>query len=243
MATITKPQLVSFAPNVRNAGGDLIIAMPVSNLGLQTAERVYITSLTLGSAGRKSPQSFPASIGDIAFEGRGSIDARFDARSLVPGTRVLLTVRGTIGRIAPQGFTISRYITIPAAGPEPVRLLRARVRVALGAGTWEYTIYNDEPAGSRFDIAGFHLDVVAPLGLISSPPGWIAETDSIHYVAWYVGDENGPRVQPGASLSGFGIQSATSRSEATAYNLVSWDASAHMAGPVSMDAVLSPMRP
>lgn len=243
MVTITKPQIVSSAPSVSNDGTDVMISLPLTNLGTQSAERIYVTGITLGSAVRKSPQSFPLFIGNIAFEGAGHIGARFDARGVTTGARVLLTVRGTYGRSVAQGFTISRYVIVPPAAPYPVRELRSRVRATLSPASWAYTIYNDEPVGSSYEIAAFHLDVVAPLGLVSSPPGWIAETDSLSYVAWYVADETVGRVRPGASLSGFAIQSATSRSEATPYNLISWDPAAHTAGPVGLDTVLSPMRP
>lgn len=244
MATVsTKPQLVSAAPSIANTGADLIVSVPVTNLGQAVAERVYVTDISLGAVPRTSPKNFPVYVGELAFEALGNVGARFSAASLAVGGRYLLTIRGTHGRAPAVGFTISRYVVIPAAVPDAVVTLRARVGVALAGASWSYTVYNDEPAGAPFEIAAFHLDVVAPLGMISSPPGWIAETDALTYVAWFTGDESVPRIKPGSALAGFAIQSATTRSEATPYSLISWNTQTNQAGPVGLDTVLSPMRP
>ena len=244
MATVlTKPQIISANPSTTNTGADLTISVPVTNLGQTTANRVYITDISLGIVPRITPKNFPVSIGNLAFESLGNVNAKFDARGLAVGSRQLLTIRGTYNRNPAVAFTISRYINVPAAQAAPVVTLASHVGVALGPANWAYTVFNDEPAGSALDIVAFHLDVVAPIGLITSPPGWNAETDNLTYVAWITTDESVPRIQPGASLSGFAIQSATARSESTPLSLISWNRQTNSAGPVGLDTVLSPMRP
>jgi len=244
MATVlTTPQIVSGNPSLTNTGEDLTVSVPVTNLGQTTANRVYITDITLGTVPRITPKNFPVYIGNLAFESLGNVGARFDARGLAVGSRQLLTIRGTYDRSPVIAFAISRYITIPVVEPAPVVTLRSHVGVALGPATWSYTVYNDEPGGSTLDIVAFHLDVVAPIGLITAPPGWIAETDNLTYVAWIASDVSTPRVKAGASLSGFSIQSATTRSESTSFSLMSWNSATDTAGPVGIDTVLSPMRP
>lgn len=239
----TKPQLVSASPHIVNTGTDLEISLPVTNLGQATASRIYITDLTLGAVRRTGPAHLPLHIGNLAFEGRTNVGIKFSARGLAAGARYLLTVRGTFGSAPVTAFTISRYITVPAVSVSAVITLRSHISVALGPASWSYTVHNTEASGSPLEIAAFHLDIAAPLGLISSPPGWVAETDSRTYVAWFTSDPAVPRIAAGASLSGFAIQSATTRSESTAYSLVSWNRVTGSAGPVGLNTVLSPMRP
>lgn len=244
MATVlTKPQIISATPSMTNTGSDLTISVPVTNLGQITATRVYITEISLGAVPRITPTNFPVSIGNLAFESLGNVNAKFDARGLVVGSRQLLTIRGSYDRDPAIAFTISRYINVPAVEAAPAISLRSHVGVALGTATWAYIVFNDEPGGSALDIVAFHLDVVAPVGLITSPPGWNVETDNLTYVGWITADDSVPRIKPGASLSGFAIQSATARSESTPLSLISWNRQTNMAGPVGLDTVLSPMRP
>lgn len=241
MATApAKPQLTTGNATVLNTGDELIVSVTVANLGTAPAAKVVLTGATLGAARRLSPQNFPVYIGDLQTEASNHIGARFSTSGLATGQQYLLTLRGTYQAGGTQGFAVNRYLTIPAAAPYITPRLRSHVSVVLGNATWTYTVHNDEPAGSPLYIAAFHLDIVAPATVTGTPPDWQAESDLMTYAGWIAADAH---IAPQQSLGGFEIQSPTARSESTAYSLISWDHSRDLAGPVGLDAVLSPARP
>lgn len=242
--TAIKASLVTNDPNLFFSGAELAISIPVSNVGDGTADQVFVTAITLGTATRTSPAQFPVYVGSLAPGATGAVNARFDGRLMAAGQRYLLTIRGTFGKPA-LGFTVSRYVQVPPAEPFPVTLLRSHVSVLVEPAQWSYTLYNDEASGSALYIAAFSLDIVAPISVLASPPGWQVESDFISYVGWFATDTAAPfpnHVAPGASLGGFRIQSATARSESTSYLLGSLDHGTAKAGIVGMDVVLSPAR-
>lgn len=248
MATlISAPKLVSFTPVFYSAGGQLYISLPIGNAGTAAAPSVYVTGITLGPAPRVSPAGLPVFLGDLAIGNQAALNTRFSAAGLGIGQQYLLTIRGTYGtRPAQYGYTINRYLTIPDPIPVPVPLLQATVRANLDTAVWNYTVVNNESAGSTLSIAAFSLDVANAVTVTGTPPGWAVTTDNMTSVLWYSLDAEPPyasHVQPGASLGGFQIQCATALSESTAYAVTSWDHASNAAGLVSFDYLLSPGRP
>ena len=247
MATAVNPiNIISGEPSVTNNGTELLLSVPISNIGSALAPSIFVTSVTVGGAKRTSPQDFPIFVGSLAGGSTGNLNARFLVQGMNVGQKYLLTVRGTYGKNPVLGFALNRYITIRAVTAFPIRLLKSHVGVAVQPATWSFTIYNDEPTGSSLYIAAFSVDIVAPVAVTKSPPGWQMDTDYSTYVGWISTDQNLPfsgHVAPGMSLGGFEIQSATPRSESTSYVLTSWDHTTLQAGPVGIDTVLTPGRP
>jgi len=235
----SKPQIGTGNATVINTGEEVIVSITVTNIGSETASKVFLTGATLGAARRISPQNFPVYIGNLTNEGSGSIGARFSTTGLTPGQQYLLTLRGTYEAGGTLGFVVNRYVMIPQPAPYATPRLRSHVNVLLNNATWTYTIFNDEPLGSSLYIAAFHLDIVAPTTVTGTPHGWQSESDLMTYVGWISGDAH---VAPQQALGGFEIQSPTGRSESTSYSLISWDHAANNAGPVGLDSVLSPSR-
>jgi hypothetical protein len=191
-----------------------------------------------------SPSVFRIFVGDLAVGNNSNVNMIFSAANLAVGARYLLTIRGTY-QIGTQnlGFSVNRFIVIPAVTTLPVALLNAEVSVAIGSDSWSYAISNDEAVGSTLYIASFSLDVVAPVSITGTPAGWIGKTDNISYVGWYANDGGQPyshQVAPAATLSGFKIASSTALSQSTAYIVTSWDHEADTSGLVFSDYISSP---
>lgn len=248
MATVVTPapKLVGAEATVINTGSDFFVSMPLSNAGPAMAPNVFVTGITLGTAQRISPQLFPVYIGQLASGNSGAARARFRSVGLVPGQRLLLTVRGTYGSSSAQfGFVVNRYVTVPPITALPVTLLRARIQATLQPAVWSYTLFNDEPAGSPHRLAALSITVAAPVSVTGTPPGWVAETDNISYVGWLSADEQLPypsHVAPGASLGGFQIQSPTALSESTSCVINAWRHDTDAAGLVITDSIATPRR-
>lgn len=248
MATtvLASPKLVGTEPNLINTGTEIFLSMPLSNAGSNPAPSVFITGATLGAAVRISPQLFPVYIGPLAPGNSGVSHLRFAATGLAPDQRLLLTVRGTYGSGATlQGFVVNRYVTVPTVTTYPVALLRARIQVSVAPATWNYTLVNEEASGSPQRLAAFSITIAAPVSVTGTPPGWVAETDNMTYVGWFCTDESQPyprHVAPGASLSGFQIQSPTSRSESTACVINAWRHDTDTAGLIATDLIATPGR-
>ena len=240
------PKLVGAEATVINTGSEFFVSMPLSNAGVVMAPNVFVTGMTLGTSQRISPQLFPVFIGQLAAGNSGVTRARFRAVGLVPGLRLLLTVRGTYGsRSAQQGFVVNRYVTVPPITALPVTLLRARIQATVQPAVWNYTLFNDEPAGSPHRLAALSITVAAPVSVTGTPSGWVAETDNISYVGWLSADEQLPypsHVAPGASLGGFQIQSPTALSESTSCVINAWRHDTDAAGLVMTDLVATPRR-
>src|SRR5579872_1208244 len=124
--------------------------------------------------------------------------------------------------------------------------LSAHVDVTIGTSTWDYMLVNDEPAGSPNFIAAFALAVDAPIVVTGTPVGWNFQTDNTSFVLWLNADSALPYphdVAPGASLSGFEIQSTSNSSQESPYGISSWDHTADMPGPATSGTVLAPFVP
>lgn len=248
MATVVTrpPKLVGAEGTVFNTGTELFVSMPLSNAGAEIAPHVFVTGITLGTAQRTSPQLFPVYIGQLTSGNSGLARARFRSVGMVPGQRLLLTVRGTYGSSGDQlGFAVNRYVTVPPMTALPVTPLRARIQATLQSAVWNYTLFNDEPDGSMQRIAALSITVAAPVSVTGTPPGWIAETDNFTYVGWLAADEQLPypsHVAPGTSLGGFQIQSATALSESTACVINAWRHDTDAAGLAMTELVATPRR-
>jgi hypothetical protein len=248
MATVVTPapKLVGAEATVINTGAEFFVSMPLSNAGAEMAPNVFVTGITLGAAQRISPQLFPVYLGQLAPGNSSTANVRFRSAGLVPGQRLLLTVRGTYGsRSAQQGFVVNRYVTVPPVTTYPVTLLRARIQATVQPAVWNYTLFNDEPAGSPHYLAALSMTVAAPVTVTGTPAGWVADTDNMTYVGWFTVDAQLPypnHVAPGASLGGFQIQSPTTLSESTSCVINAWRHDTDAAGLVAADFVATPGR-
>ena len=118
----SKPQIGTGSATVINTGEEVIVSITVTNVGSETASKVFLTGVTMGAARRISPQNFPVYIGNLTHEGSGSIGARFSNTGLTPGQQYLLTLRGTYE----AGGTLA---ISPHLDPE-------LVRHSVGLGLW-----------------------------------------------------------------------------------------------------------
>ena len=116
--------------------------------------------------------------------------------------------------------------------------------VLVQSGTnYTYTVFNDEAAGSPSYLNTFYLPVNAPISVVSSPPGWSFTTDHFTYVNWFSTDGAMPYpndIAPGASASGFAIQSPIQSSEPFDCLISSWDHSLTNSGPANTNTVSAP---
>lgn len=129
----------------------------------------------------------------------------------------------------------------PPAGA--AQTLQAHAEVSVSATNFAYTVFNDQPSGSRLSLGAFYLELNAPIEGILSPPGWTNDTDGFSYVAWMCANGTPPfanDISPGASLSGFVVQAAVSTSDSFNYDIVSSDIAATNAGPVLGGSVTAP---
>ncbi len=111
-------QLVTGVPGLAAvATQPLMIALPILNEGNVTATNVTVTSVTLRSA-LASLTALPVVVGNIGVGQRATFQSNFPTTGLAANTNYLLTVRGTY-QIGAQtlGFTLNRFVALPAAGP------------------------------------------------------------------------------------------------------------------------------
>ncbi|HEU4452661.1 MAG TPA: hypothetical protein VFR81_06350 [Longimicrobium sp.] len=248
-AVAQAPTLETRTPEVLNSGGRVAVALPVLNSGNATAATLTLTSVMLGAAPRVEP-ALPLVLGDLAPDDSTSVNAVFGAQGLTPGSKLLLTVRGTY-RLAgvAYGFTLNRSVAIPAPVTPPVAFLSARVQAAVdaAAGTWSYTVLNTEPAGSPRWISVVSIDTVGPFTVTGTPAGWQVDTDNLTYVLWFAADTAPPypnQIAPGDSRGGFQIRPDPGRStsEARAYTISSWNHQTNQADLVVSGTTLTPAR-
>jgi hypothetical protein len=120
---------------------------------------------------------------------------------------------------------------------------QGHVVLAQGGTNYIYTVFNDEAAGSQSYLNTFYLPVNAPISVVSSPPGWSFTTDHFTYINWFSTDSAMPYpndIAPGASASGFAIQSSIQSSEPFDCLLSSWDHSLTNSGPANTNTVSAP---
>jgi len=109
-----------------------------------------------------------------------------------------------------------------------------------------YTVDNLEPTGSPNYITAFGITVNAPIDILSSPTGWAFSTDNSGYVYWYNTDASLPYpndIAPGASLSGFNIESSVTTAGSLDYSVYAWDHTVDGPGPASFGDILAPSAP
>jgi len=110
-------------------------------------------------------------------------------------------------------------------------------------GDFSYTVFNDEPANSSFQLNAFHLVVNAPFSVTSSPAGWSFVTDNFSYVDWFCSSGVAPYmgdIAPGTSMQGFSIHSQVSTSASLSFVMSSWNPGTASSGPGYMDTIASP---
>ncbi len=245
MATLTTSVRVTLGnPVIEHAGGVLSLNVPLLNAGDAGLDTLALTDITLGTAARLSPPGFPLYLGNLGPRNTAAVLGKF--ASVPAGTRLLLTLRGSysVGGIA-YGLTLNRFVTVPAVSTPVLPTLRARVSTGTGNAVWNYTVHNEEPAGSNQHVASFSLQLAAPVTVTGTPPGWRAETDNAGYILWVSNDFAPPyptHVAPGASLGGFQLTCPRTNSEANSCSLGGWDHGIDDAGLLAASYVLVPRR-
>lgn len=240
------PRFSTSTPGILNTEGRVSFSMPLLNIGDAAAGNLRVTSITLGSATRSNPASFPLILGDLGATNSVSVNAVFANTGLLVGGKYLVTIRGSYeSGGSTYGFAVNRYIIVPPPVAAPVRFLKSHTLVAVESGVWSYMLFNDEPLDSPLFIASFSLDIVAPISVIGVPEGWSVLTDNLTYVLWYATDTLLPyahHVAPGASLGDFRIQGAIGASESTGFIVTGWNHQTDRAELTSPGSVLSPAR-
>lgn len=243
---VQAPRFTTGTPDLLHSDNQLTFSLPLINSGTNDANNIQITNITLGSASRLVPSSPPVFIGNLGVNSAAPVNARFSSSGLAVGGQYLISVLGTyqLGGTT-FSFRAHQYITVPPQVAAPVTFLKARAAVAVGSGSWTYTLFNDEPAGSQQFIHTFALEVVSPVLVTGMPAGWQVLTDNNSYVLWYPGGEVLPNpldIAPGASLGGFVIQSAKGSSESVGYSIGAWNHETNEAGLTALSAILVPTR-
>ena len=131
----------------------------------------------------------------------------------------------------------SVLVGIGEAGPS------SHIDVSVQNGNWTYSVYNDSAQGSSQQIASFLVCIGAPVTVVGTPAGWNVQTDYASYVLWFNADTAPPFVNdisPGASLTGFVLQSAVGASFAANYEVASWDRGLNQPSGTASNTVASP---
>ena len=248
-AVLAAPRFETRDPAVVLSGNRLSVSLPIINSGDGGATAMTVTSIALGSAARTEP-TLPLVLGDVPAGNGTAVTAFFSPAGLTPGTRLMLTVRGTYRSGGESlGFTINRVIIVPPATPPSANLLAARLQSSVNPATrtWSYVLVNEEPVGSARYLNTVSIDMVRPFTVTGTPPGWEVDTDSLTYVLWYATDIAPPyphHVAPGASLGGFQIQAqpGVTSSEGRGYSITSWNHSTDQADLVAFGTTPVPAR-
>jgi hypothetical protein len=244
-AAVQAPSFSTRTPEVLNSANLLSFSLPVLNTGAGVANSIVITGISLGSVAAQNP-ALPLPIGDLAAENVTAVNASFSSNGFTVGSNYLAVVRGTyVSGNATFGFTLNRYINVPAAVAAPIALLAAHAKVVvdLVAETWTYTVFNDEPANSPRYVNAISIDMAAPFTVTETPAGWAADTDGFSYVLWYATDTQLPyphHIPPGSSLGGFQIQSVRHASEARGLTITSWNHQTDQADLTTQGSILTP---
>src|ERR1044072_4280681 len=126
-AVAQAPAFSTRTPDVVNSVNVLSVSLPLLNAGTAAALDVSISDITLASATRTNPV-LPLLLGILGADNSISVNATFSAASLTPGAKYLLTVRGTYHfGSASYGFSVNRFITVPAPVAPPMKFLAARL--------------------------------------------------------------------------------------------------------------------
>jgi hypothetical protein len=120
--------------------------------------------------------------------------------------------------------------------------LVARVEFSQLGSTFNYTVFNDEPAASPNHVSTYHLTVNAPITITGTPTGWEFTTDNATFVTWSNTDFEPPYpddIPPQGSMT-FSIASSVTTTALNRYTVASWDHAADGPGPAYRDFISSP---
>jgi hypothetical protein len=159
-AQVSMVQFATNPPGVTVAGQTLLVAIPIVNKGSVNATNVQVTAVTLRTAARVSPVSFPVGLGNIGVNQIAVFQANFNATGLVPNTPYLFTIRGTyqVGTTT-AGFTVNRFVQLspPSPGSAPLKT------VTIGPHTVSGAPFPPQPPTFDNEV---------------NPPGWTVPTGS-----------------------------------------------------------------
>ncbi len=135
----------------------------------------------------------------------------------------------------------SMILVLSASGSAKADLV-ARVEFSQLGSTFNYTVFNDEPAASPNHVSTYHLTVNAPVTVTSTPSGWDFTTDNATFVTWFNTDIEPPYpddIPPQGSMT-FSIASSVTTTALNRYTVASWDHAADGPGPEYRDFIASP---
>ncbi|HEX2473198.1 MAG TPA: hypothetical protein VHK01_00545 [Lacipirellulaceae bacterium] len=120
--------------------------------------------------------------------------------------------------------------------------LFTHVLVSQLGSTFNYTVFNDEPAASTNHVNMFHLTVNAPITVTGIPAGWDFTTDNATFVGWFNTDIDPPYpddIPPLGSMT-FSITSSVTTTSLNRYTVAAWDHATDGPGPAYRDFIASP---
>jgi hypothetical protein len=221
-------------PTVQNFWQMLTISIPLVTQTSQPVQNVLLIGATLD--GTLPPQlALPWFIGNVAPAKETRFNVAFPIAGLVVGSQHSVAVTGTYQTATGTSpFTFNFSVTVPPPRTMPSDLLnvQAEVSVDLAGGVWSYTLLNNELQESGRSVTSFQLRLAAPFVVKGTPQGWAVQTDNLTYVLWHLAEpvvSNAAAVPPGASLTGFVIQSASTTSQGTTFTTASFNATTQKA--------------
>ena len=119
---------------------ELLVAIPILNVGTLGAANVEVRSVRLDSAAPLTPADLPVVLGTVPAQGKAILNVGFDSSRLMQGVLYKMTVDGTYrsGRKTHE-FTLHRVISLP---PPPIPLnasfASARANLVIG-GPFSHT--------------------------------------------------------------------------------------------------------
>jgi hypothetical protein len=239
------PTFSTGTPDILNTENGLSVSLPLLNTGPGSATQVLITDILLGTTSRSSPAYLPKLAGDLPVDSAIIVSTTFPATNAFEiGKNYLLSVRCTyVSAGSTHGLNLNRYILVPPKVQPLYPVLAAHAEGVADAGTWAYTVFNDEVGSSPLFVNALALDIAAPLLSASAPQGWSVDTDNETYVLWYATDEQSPypnHIAPGSSLNGFEIRSQSRKSESKNLTITSWNHETDDAGLAVIGDSLAP---
>jgi len=248
MASVTTPvQVILGDLGMENYENELRVGISIINASTVALANFRLTDIGLGAAKAINPPAGPPLyLGTLGAHGTALAAARFSSAGLTAGAKYLLSVRAVYQLDGVNyGLQLNKYITLPAPALPEMPRLRARMVAQTVPNYWNYTLVNDEAPGSTQWLASFSVQVAAPVAVTGTPPGWSVVTDNISYVLWTADDFVPPyvhQVQPGQSLGGFQLMSASTSSESSPATVAAWDQTIDTGGRTIGDYLPTPAR-
>lgn len=103
---------------------------------------------------------------------------------------------------------------------------------------WTYKIVNNEFSYTGYQINGFQLRLNSPFTIVTSPQGWLVETDNVSFVVWHA--TLGYEIQTGASIDKFAIKTNSNKATGIIYTITSENQTLKKFGPIKFGTVLGP---